>query len=115
MCGSVAGFHRFGVDAVEDADEIAGAPAENAVESEAELGRLDLARVGGADRRDRDRRALMPPLSRLMRPQNSMPSIAKRLHGRSRRGSQSGSASPWYARLWIVNTLGTPPSTGCAA
>ena len=46
------GIPSFGIDAVEDADQIAGAPSQDALESEAELRRLNLARVGRAHRRD---------------------------------------------------------------
>ena len=53
MCGSVSGFHSCVIHAVEDAGEHAGAGAQRAIQAEAELRRLDLARIGGADRAQR--------------------------------------------------------------
>ena len=49
--GSFSGIPHRGVDAVANPDERAGAPLQNAFESEALLGRLDLLRVTAADRR----------------------------------------------------------------
>ena len=45
------GVPLVGVDAVQDADEVAVAPGEDAVQAVAVAARLDLARVGRADRR----------------------------------------------------------------
>ena len=54
----------------------------------------------------------MPAFRKLMRPQYSMPSTRISEPPRPSRGSQLASNTPWYARLWMVNTTGTRDSAG---
>ena len=48
-----------------------------------------------------------PPFMKLTPPWNSSPaSPAARCHGSPRTATVSAAKFPWYARLWIVNTVG---------
>ena len=58
---------------------------------------------------------LMPALSQLARPQNSIPAGVKTSHGSPIDGRIAGANRPWKARLWIVNTDGTSARLASAA